>query len=727
MSREGVKWNLTVATIAVCLVPVLFQLVIFLCLFQSYKHFDSYVSFQRALRQTESLMASLTGAQENALISFTRYRMNVQPRELEDLQGNLKDISRCHDDIVTVVKPYPWLAERAQPFLDATNRFSEVMSKTAEQARQQDPAAITDQEVASVGDFARLLRDGMQVRAELTNAHVFDEAAVNPVVHLQSTTITILAGLSLLNLLVGGGTTFVFLRFMTRRLEVAKTNCELILSGSPPQDEPTNCADFVDLDQALVHAASILVAKKRRRLAVSEGAPEVVFAIDQNMRVQMISDACHSRWGYSPEFLMHKSIVEIVHPSDAQAAYDMLHTARGAGRADGDLKIRHRSGMFVESRWSMKWNESRSQAVIVSGDTTQDDMARNFLNQLAEQQKALIDALPAAFVTTDQDGIITSVSRQMHEFFPEHKDFAGMQLEDLLRSAVRAPLWKDLYAAIDKPVELVLRDGREVPLSLELRVHQFPTADKPLHLVAFEDVSDRYEVDRYRQEIVAMVNHELRTPLTSVSTLLEMLRTGAYGEVDDTGIDEARRGGSAASGLLRLITDLVDIERAKVRRMQLAPEDFSTDDLLKQLFTELEHLSKNAGVEFPALDQPSANVLVDSGRARQALRYVLEVLLQCAEPETQMRLMTRDSDASHFDIFIGIGAAKVSEAEFNSLADVFENRAVFDRIGAPYARMQIACAEALLRLMAGSLRPMNVQGSLGFVIRLQKARAAVTA
>jgi signal transduction histidine kinase len=486
--------------------------------------------------------------------------------------------------------------------------------------------------------------------------------------------------------------------------------------------EPTGNVEFSEMDASLSDAAASLAAMKRRRLAVSEGASEVIFAVDQGLRIQMISEACQARWGYSPDFLTQRNIIDIIHPSDTTIAATMLERAKGAGSAEGSLRVRHRSGMFVDSRWSMKWNSAKSQAVVVSLDQTQDHLQRNMLVQQSEHQKLLIESLPVALLTANADGTISGASRQLYELFPHIGDVLGKRLDDLLAGAARRPSWDEIRQAGQQPVELLLTADREDPLSLEVHAQELADSDRSSYLISFEDVSEKYEVERFRQELVSMVSHDLRTPLTSVSAVLEMLGIGAYGSISEEGVQAAAKAGWAASGLIQLINDLLDIERAKARRVHLEAETVNTNDLLSQVFSELEDQCYENGVELPTLNQPATHITVDGGRAKQALKAIMEVLVQCAQPQSPIRLLTRDVDAAHFDIFIGAAASKLAEPEFQQLGNVYDNRAAFERTGNPFTRLHIACADALLQLMGASLQVMNVQGAIGFVIRFQKAR-----
>lgn len=79
-----------------------------------------------------------------------------------------------------------------------------------------------------------------------------------------------------------------------------------------------------------------------------------------------------------------------------------------------------------------------------------------------------------------------------------------------------------------------------------------------------ETVGERRKIDRMKQDFINMVSHDLRTPLTSLKAVIEMLRDGAYGEINDVGQTIlSRTSGSvnrlinAKSGSMRLLITLL--------------------------------------------------------------------------------------------------------------------------------------------------------------------------
>lgn len=74
------------------------------------------------------------------------------------------------------------------------------------------------------------------------------------------------------------------------------------------------------------------------------------------------------------------------------------------------------------------------------------------------------------------------------------------------------------------------------------------------------DISDKKEMERIKEEFLAMVSHDLRTPLTSLEALLTLLLEGNYGQLTDHGKQRLAGAELDIERLVKLINNLLDIE-----------------------------------------------------------------------------------------------------------------------------------------------------------------------
>ena len=80
-------------------------------------------------------------------------------------------------------------------------------------------------------------------------------------------------------------------------------------------------------------------------------------------------------------------------------------------------------------------------------------------------------------------------------------------------------------------------------------------------VVAFYDVGERRKVERMKDEFISVVSHELRTPLTSIQGAIGLLEHGVLGDLPDEAREMARIAGDGCGRLLRLVTELLDVQK----------------------------------------------------------------------------------------------------------------------------------------------------------------------
>ena len=163
----------------------------------------------------------------------------------------------------------------------------------------------------------------------------------------------------------------------------------------------------------------------------------------------------------------------------------------------------------------------------------------------------------------------------------------------------------------------VARDGREIWIGQIVQVVEEDGVVRGLHAVA-RDISARHEVERMKDEFISIVSHELRTPLTSIRGSLGLLGSG---KLDLSG-QQARRLVEIATEnserLIRLVNDMLDIERIETGAIAMAPAVVSSADVVAQAMDTVRGMAERAGVLLRAHAQPF-DLWADADRIVQVL------------------------------------------------------------------------------------------------------------
>src|SRR5258706_5643172 len=102
------------------------------------------------------------------------------------------------------------------------------------------------------------------------------------------------------------------------------------------------------------------------------------------------------------------------------------------------------------------------------------------------------------------------------------------------------------------------------------------------HLQHTLQLTHRSELDTHKDESISAVAHALRTPLTSIRGALGLLSSGVIGDVDAKAKTLLRIAVTNTDRLIRLINDILDLERMESGRAPLQIRRCSLRDLAQQ-------------------------------------------------------------------------------------------------------------------------------------------------
>ena len=222
------------------------------------------------------------------------------------------------------------------------------------------------------------------------------------------------------------------------------------------------------------------------------------------------------------------------------------------------------------------------------------------------QVQAIFDTISDGVLIFSSSGMIVGVNAAAERLF-------GVSLADALgRSATEFLPDDDLlsFAEPTPPLSIAARreicarhvGGRTFPA--EVSVSHIAVEDDPLYVAIVQDISERKRVSRVQSELIATVGHDLRTPLTSILGALRLVNGGSLAEDrarDMLGI--AERNGRR---LMRLITDLLDLERISAGMIAFSPVPTDLGAVLRQSVDNQRPLTeaKNLTVDWQLPEHP---------------------------------------------------------------------------------------------------------------------------
>ena len=255
-----------------------------------------------------------------------------------------------------------------------------------------------------------------------------------------------------------------------------------------------------------------------------------------------------------------------------------------------------------------------------------------------ERFRSLNAASPVGVFQTDTEGRVLYTN-------PRWQEIAGMTLEESLGDG-----WTNTIAPEDR--ETVVREWQAFArqgqtFSLEFRFCNTRGEVRWVHARAatlrteggelrgyvgtVEDITERRAVDQLKDEFVSVVSHELRTPLTSIRGSLGLLASGRLGTLHEKGQRMLDIAVTNTDRLVRLINDILDIERIQSGKVAMQKQTCNAADLMTQAVEELRAMAEKAEVRL--LVTPQAGQLwADPDRIVQTLTNLLSNAIKFSRP-----------------------------------------------------------------------------------------------
>ncbi|NJO78494.1 MAG: PAS domain S-box protein [Cyanobacteria bacterium RM1_2_2] len=126
--------------------------------------------------------------------------------------------------------------------------------------------------------------------------------------------------------------------------------------------------------------------------------------------------------------------------------------------------------------------------------------------------------------------------------------------------------------------------------------------NQPFYYVAqIQDITEQHAVDQMKNEFISIVSHELRTPLTAIRGFLGLLDTGIYDNKPDKAKHMLRQALTNSDRLVRLVNDILDLERLSSGRVELVMEVCEAQELMQRAVAGLQSLADSASITLTVL------------------------------------------------------------------------------------------------------------------------------
>ncbi|MFM8320806.1 MAG: ATP-binding protein [Chloroflexota bacterium] len=185
--------------------------------------------------------------------------------------------------------------------------------------------------------------------------------------------------------------------------------------------------------------------------------------------------------------------------------------------------------------------------------------------------------------------------------------------------------------------------GRSIPVQVHVRCIHY---NNEYHLQwILHDITERKDLDRLREDLIAMVYHDLRSPLANIGSSLEMISALLEPEIDQNVQSLIQIAARSTERIQRLTESLLDLNRLEAGQLTGKRLPVNLCDLLEDAIQTVALMAreKKIGIslETPAQLLP---VWVDPDMIRRVLINLIENGVKYSHPEGKIRIQVSEQE-----------------------------------------------------------------------------------
>jgi signal transduction histidine kinase/DNA-binding response OmpR family regulator len=239
-------------------------------------------------------------------------------------------------------------------------------------------------------------------------------------------------------------------------------------------------------------------------------------------------------------------------------------------------------------------------------------------------------------------------------------------------------------------------------------------------------LAQRSDMDVVKDEFISTVSHELRTPLTSIRGALGLLSAGMMGNVDAKAQNLLRIASSNTERLIRLINDILDLERMESGRAPLKLRRCSILELAREAIETMTPMADGAGIHLElTCNAPRDSIYfdADSDRILQVLTNLLSNAIKFSQEGAKVGVQI-DSDLNSVLLKVVDHGRGIPADKLDTVFDRFQQVESSDASKKGGTGLGLAICRSIIQQHGGAIWAQANQSGPGTTLWMQLSRSA---
>ncbi|GAB6057851.1 PAS domain S-box protein [Desulfonatronum parangueonense] len=390
-------------------------------------------------------------------------------------------------------------------------------------------------------------------------------------------------------------------------------------------------------------AEEALRESEARYRELVENANSIILRMNKDGKITFFNEFAQHFFGYKYDEIIGCNVIGTIVPVTDSTGKDLRNLISEIWRhpetyINNENENLLKNGSRVWVSWTNKILPDASgmpkEILCVGKDVTDMRQAQLALRESEERFRVLFRQNPDPLFIWRMDDSLFDVNDAACLLLGYAKEeLLGMTLADIQAPSVRGRpgtiIGREVILSTVEGLDLH-KDGTEIPV--EIITAPITLQGQPYALSAIRDITERKRnetalamakeqaeaANQAKSEFLANMSHEIRTPINGIMGMMQLLATTPL-DVDQKQYVTLCR--TSANRLTRLLSDILDLSRVEVGKMEIYESEFVVNELTDSVSDLFKVLAREKGVRLECAIDPDipTHLIGDEARVRQVL------------------------------------------------------------------------------------------------------------
>jgi len=357
-------------------------------------------------------------------------------------------------------------------------------------------------------------------------------------------------------------------------------------------------------------------------------------------------------------------------------------------------------------------------SVGIFSDITERRKAEKEIKEARDFLENIFKTSADGIIITDPQGSITMVNEAIEKMLGYTKE----DMEKIHLSQLNPYLYDERYPQF--PLNKLGKGGRVtafemlwkakqgeiIPVELNVSFFEDKSGEMIGGVIGVRDIRERKRLEEMKNDFISNISHELRTPLTSIKGSIDNLWDGIAGELSEPQRQYLTIINEESNRLVRLINDLLDLNKLEARSVKLFLEEIEYISLVTQSVSNLRELAYKKGLTLEMEGSASEiHLKADKDRLNQILINLINNAIKFTE-QGGIKIIVKDSGDQSITTWVIDTGVGIPKDELDKVFDKFYQVSKSREVKSRGSGLGLAITKNLIELHGGKIWVESEEG-----------------